>query len=86
MSEDAKTVVKGLKGIKAADSSICEIDGEIGKLIYRGYNIDDLCAHSTYEEVAFLLLYSELPNQTQLDQFHDSLTAHATALLKFSPL
>jgi citrate synthase len=79
MSEDAKTVVKGLKGIKAADSSICEIDGEIGKLIYRGYNIDDLCAHSTYEEVAFLLLYSELPNQTQLDQFHDSLTAHATA-------
>ncbi|MDB4680056.1 MAG: citrate/2-methylcitrate synthase [Planctomycetaceae bacterium] len=79
MSEDAKTVVKGLKGIKAADSSICDIDGEIGKLIYRGYNIDDLCAHSTYEEVAFLLLYSELPNQTQLDEFHNSLTAHATA-------
>ena len=79
MSEDAKTVVKGLKGIKAADSSICFIDGEIGKLIYRGYNIDDLCAHSTYEEVAFLLLYGELPNQTELDQFHDSLNAHAIA-------
>lgn len=79
MSEDAKTVVKGLKGIKAADSSICLIDGQIGKLIYRGYNIDDLCDHSTYEEVAFLLLYGELPDQTQLDQFHDSLTAHATA-------
>ncbi len=79
MSEDAKTVVKGLKGIKAADSSICSIDGQIGKLIYRGYNIDDLCAHSTYEEVAFLLLYGELPTQSQLDQFHESLTSHATA-------
>jgi len=79
MSEDAKTVVKGLKGIKAADSSICLIDGQIGKLIYRGYNIDDLCAHSTYEEVAFLLLYGELPTPSQLDQFHESLTSHATA-------
>lgn len=79
MSEDAKTVVKGLKGIIAADSSICSIDGQIGKLIYRGYNIDDLCANSTYEEVAYLLLYGELPNQTELDQFHESLTSHATA-------
>ncbi|MBD3673323.1 MAG: citrate synthase [Planctomycetaceae bacterium] len=79
MSEDAKTVAKGLKGIKAADSSICSIDGQIGKLIYRGYNIDDLCAHSTYEEVAYLLLYGELPTQSELDEFHESLTSHATA-------
>ncbi len=79
MSEDAKSVVKGLKGIKAADSSICSIDGQIGKLIYRGYNIDDLAAKSTYEEVAYLLLYGELPSAAELEKFHESLTAHAVA-------
>ena len=79
MSEDAKSVVPGLKGIKAADSSICFIDGQIGKLIYRGYNIDELARKSTYEEVAFLLLYGELPSSGELEKFHESLTAHATA-------
>lgn len=79
MSEDEKSVVKGLKGIKAADSSICSIDGQIGKLIYRGYNIDDLAEKSTYEEVAYLLLYGDLPTASELSKFHDALTAHATA-------
>ena len=79
MSEDANSVVKGLKGIKAADSSICSIDGQIGKLIFRGYNIDDLAEKSTYEEVAYLLLYGELPTQSQLAKFHESLSCHAAA-------
>lgn len=79
MSEDANSVVKGLKGIKAADSSICSIDGQIGKLVYRGYNIDDLAEKSTYEEVAYLLLYGDLPKEPELGKFHESLTAHATA-------
>ena len=51
MSEDASAVSRGLKGIQAADSSICSIDGQVGRLIYRGYNIDELAEKSTYEEV-----------------------------------
>ena len=44
-----------------------------GLLIYRGYNVDDLAASSTYEEVAYLLLYGELPTPFQLDEFRTAL-------------
>ena len=67
---------KGLKGIVAADSAICFIDGQIGKLIYRGYNIDDLAENSTYEEVAYLLFKGELPNARQLEEFKKVLASH----------
>ena len=53
-------LVPGLAGIPAAESSISFIDGQAGVLEYRGYKIEDLSAHSTYEEVAWLLLYGEL--------------------------
>lgn len=67
---------KGLKGVVAADSAICFIDGQIGKLIYRGYNIDDLAENSTYEEVAYLLFKGELPNARQLEEFKKVLASH----------
>lgn len=57
---------KGLEGVVAAESQICRIDGEIGKLYYVGYSIEDLVAHCTFEEVTYLLLYGELPNASQL--------------------
>ena len=80
MSEETTTTVtKGLKGIMAADSSICQINGERGELSYRGYNIDDLATHSTYEETAYLLLEGELPSKFQLEEFHELLTKHETA-------
>ena len=60
---------KGLEGVIAAESKICKIDGEQGKLFYMGYSIEDLAQYSTYEEVTYLLLYGELPIQSQLDDF-----------------
>ncbi|MCH9653340.1 MAG: citrate synthase [Planctomycetes bacterium] len=65
--------VKGLKGIIAADSSICLVNGTEGKLLYRGYNIDELAEHATFEEVSFLLLNGELPTPSQLTEYQDNL-------------
>src|SRR5919112_1692358 len=63
----------GLRNIEVADTKICSIDGENGKLIYRGYDILDLANHSTYEETAFLLLFGELPNTGELKEFNKKL-------------
>ena len=71
-------VSKGLKGVLAADSAICQIDGEQGRLAYRGYDIDDLAEGSTFEEVAYLLFQGELPTRAQLDAFCRTLTAYRT--------
>lgn len=60
----------GLRNIEVADTKICLIDGEKGKLVYRGYDILDLANHSTYEETAFLLLYGDLPLKEELDNFN----------------
>src|SRR5687768_13094553 len=56
----------GLEDVVVADSSICYIDGKRGQLVYRGYDIDDLAAHSTFEEVAYLLWNGELPTADEL--------------------
>ena len=45
----------GLRGITVADTKICAVDGERGKLIYRGYDIDELAQYSTFEETVYLL-------------------------------
>ena len=71
----AKTVAKGLEGVVIDDSSICMIDGNAGRLIYRGYDIHDLAANLTFEEVAYLLWYGELPSRTQLDDLKKLLSA-----------
>lgn len=52
-----------------ASSQICFIDGERSKLSYRGYPIEQLAEKSTYLEVAFLLIYGELPDGDQLQKF-----------------
>jgi citrate synthase len=57
-------------------SSVCFIDGEAGILEYRGYPIDQLCERSTYLEVAYLLIYGELPTQSQLDEWIFEITHH----------
>ena len=59
----------GLRGIEIADTRISNIDGEKGKLIYRGYDIFDLVNNSNFEETAYLLLYDNLPTKQQLDEF-----------------
>lgn len=64
---DARNI--GLRNIEVADTRICSIDGENGKLIYRGFDILDLVNHSTFEETSYLLLFGELPTSEQLADF-----------------
>lgn len=68
----------GLRNIEVADTKICSIDGENGKLIYRGYDILDLANHSTYEETAYLLLFGDLPLKDELTEFNNKLIDHRT--------
>jgi citrate synthase len=62
---------KGLEGVVAATSDICRIDGNAGKLYYRGYSIEDLARHSSFEEVTFLLLNEHLPTESELKEFQE---------------
>jgi citrate synthase len=63
----------GLRGIEVADTKISNIDGEKGKLIYRGFDILDLTNNSTFEETAYLLLYDKLPTRQELNEFNAKL-------------
>jgi len=60
---------KGLEGVIAAESEICQIDGANGKLYYRGYSIEDLAQHSSFEETTYLLLNEKLPSEEELADF-----------------
>jgi len=66
----------GLEGAIACESEIGYVNGTRGRLIYRGYDIFDLAAHSTFEEVSFLLLKGHLPTRGELDEFNAKLTAN----------
>ncbi len=65
----------GLRNIEVADTRISHIDGDRGKLIYRGYDILDLTKKSTFEETAYLLLHDGLPTPKQFDDFKQKLIA-----------
>ena len=60
-------VQRGLEDVVALESRICFIDGDQGRLLYQGYDIRDLAAHATFEEVAYLLWYGRLPTEAQLN-------------------
>ena len=62
-------VQRGLRDVYVDRTEASLIDGERGKLSYRGYSIDSLAEHSTFEEVCYLMLYGALPTQDQLDRF-----------------
>lgn len=69
------TATKGLEGIVATTSSISSIID--GVLTYRGYNIDDLAVHASFEEVIYLLWYGRFPVQSELDQLLRDLSESA---------
>lgn len=73
MSEAA--TAKGLEGVVALESAICHIDGQIGELVYAGYDIADLAANCTFEEVAWLLWTGALPTPTELADLNRQLCA-----------
>jgi len=65
----------GLRGVAAATSSMSDVNGEKGELIYQGFNIHELVEYSTFEEVIFLLWHKRLPTATELDQLKKDLSA-----------
>ena len=70
-----ETTVAGLEGVIAGESEICYIDGYLGILSYRGYNIHTLADHAIFEEVVFLLWNGWLPKQAELDRLKQELVA-----------
>ena len=72
----APEIVKGLKDVYFDTTESSFIDGQEGKLLYRGYNIHDLAEKSTFEEVVYLLLYESLPDKKQLAEFDATLRAN----------
>jgi len=66
-------IKRGLQGVYIDRSKSSFIDGTEGKLLYRGYSIHDLAEKSSFEEIAYLLLYGDLPNKTQLKDFDSNL-------------
>jgi citrate synthase len=65
--DEANVTEKGLREVIAGDTMISDIDGQEGRLWYVGYDIADLAAHATFEEVVYLLHNRRLPNQDELD-------------------
>lgn len=59
----------GLDGLVAGDTAVSHIDGERGRLLYRGYAVEDLAASCSFEEVAHLVLFGELPGPGRLDDW-----------------
>ena len=66
MSDEIK---KGLLGIVVDETTVSQVMPDINSLTYRGYAVQYLCAKCNFEEVAYLLLYDKLPNQTELDEY-----------------
>ncbi|MCH8061237.1 MAG: citrate (Si)-synthase [Chloroflexi bacterium] len=76
MTEEKVELRRGLRDVYIDRTTSSFIDGKIGKLLYRGYNIDDLSEKSTFEETIYLLLYDKLPTQAELDEFDGELKAN----------
>ena len=72
-SSAGSAVSTGLRGVVAAASSIGDVNGEKGELIYQGVNIHDLATKSTFEEVVFLLWNGRLPKKAELDELRQNL-------------
>lgn len=65
----------GLEGVIAGITRICTINPETQTLLYRGYDIQDLMQYASFEQVAYLLLYGELPTPTELEAFNQTLVS-----------
>lgn len=72
----ASTVVNpGLEGVVVGETVLSNVEGEVGRLTFRGYDVHDLAANATYEEVVYLLFYGALPTQEQLAALNATLVA-----------
>jgi citrate synthase len=71
----------GLEDVVVSTSDICFIDGHEGRLVYRGYDVDDLAAHSSFEEVVYLLWHGALPSKKEYEVFYKTLSSSANRRL-----
>ncbi len=69
----------GFKNTGSTKSNITFLDGELGILHHRGYSIEDLAEHASFLEVSYLLLYEELPNATEYEEFKNVIREHTLA-------
>jgi citrate synthase len=76
MSSEAILTTKGLEGVVAATTRISDVKGDVGELIYCGYNINELAGKVSFEEVVFLLHYNHLPNRKELEDLKSRLASH----------
>jgi citrate synthase len=70
---DSGRLIRGLEGVVAVETELCDLDGANGRLAYRGYDIDDLARYASFEEVCYLLWHGALPARGQLDRFRGEL-------------
>ena len=75
MTDNTPTQNTGLRGVTIASTKISDVDGAAGRLIYRGYLIQDLAENATFEEICHLLLYEKLPEEDELKDFKARLAA-----------
>src|SRR5438046_8265946 len=75
MDKEGSQLIRGLEGVVAAETELCDLDGTNGRLAHRGYDIDDVARKASFEEVAHLLWMGELPTRAQLDRFLGELAA-----------
>ncbi|MEA3210563.1 MAG: citrate synthase, partial [Chthoniobacter sp.] len=68
-------IARGLEGIVAAETRIGDVRGDVGQLIYCGYDINELAGKVAYKEVIYLLWKGKLPNRRELDEFTRALRA-----------
>src|SRR5665811_2361881 len=66
---------RGLRDVFFDNTESSNVIGDVGRLIYRGYDIHDLAEQSTFEETVYLMLHGKLPNRAELDTFDKTLRA-----------
>ena len=72
---EGSQLIRGLEGVVAVETRLCDLDGKNGRLAYCGYDIDELARLASFEEVCYLLWHGELPNPGELDRFTVELIA-----------
>ena len=75
MATKRKAPVRGLEGVVAAETGISYVNGDHGKLFYRGYDLDRIAGRVSFEELVHLLWFGEFPTAEELDDFQGVLAA-----------
>ena len=72
---EGSQLIRGLEGVVAAETRLCDLDGKNGRLAYCGYDIDELARQASFEEVCHLLWHGELPGRAERDRLGAELIA-----------